>query len=58
MSAAELYIDDIDGRLHDLRGQFHRERQTAITTELLDVVSGYEVLTSDRRMTLPAPLPD
>lgn len=55
MHAAER---NIDGRLHDLRGQFHRERQTAITTELLDVVSGYEVLTSDRRMTLPAPLPD
>lgn len=43
MHAAERNIDD---RLHALRGQFHRERQTAITTELLDIVSGYEALTS------------
>lgn len=43
MHAAERNIED---RLHDLRGQFHRERQTAITTELLDIVSGYEVLTA------------
>jgi F-type H+-transporting ATPase subunit gamma len=42
MHAAERNIED---RLHDLRGQFHRERQTVITTELLDIVSGYEVLT-------------
>ncbi len=48
MHAAER---NIDGRLHDLRGQFHRERQTAITTELLDVVSGYEVLTTSGRAT-------
>lgn len=43
MHAAERNIDE---RLHALRGQFHRERQTAITTELLDIVSGYEALTS------------
>lgn len=43
MHAAERNIDD---RLHELRGQYHRERQTAITTELLDIVSGYEVLTA------------
>jgi hypothetical protein len=27
------------------RAQFHLQRQTAITTELLDIVSGYEALT-------------
>lgn len=43
MHAAERNIDE---RLHVLRGQFHRERQAAITTELLDIVSGYEALTS------------
>ena len=43
MHAAERNIDE---RLHVLRGQFHRERQAALTTELLDIVSGYEALTS------------
>ena len=46
MHAAERNIDD---RLHALRGQFHRERQTSITTELLDIVSGYEALTDRPR---------
>lgn len=43
MHAAERNIDE---RLHALRDQFHRERQVAITTELLDIVSGYEAITS------------
>lgn len=46
MHAAERSIDE---RLDLLRGQFHRERQAAITTELLDIVSGYETLTEDGR---------
>lgn len=46
MHAAERNIDE---RLHILRGQFHRERQTAITTELLDIVAGYEALTGRTR---------
>jgi F-type H+-transporting ATPase subunit gamma len=43
MHAAERNIDE---RLAALRGQFHRQRQTGITTELLDIVSGYETLTA------------
>jgi F-type H+-transporting ATPase subunit gamma len=43
MHAAERNIDE---RLDALRGQFHLQRQTAITTELLDIVSGYEALTA------------
>ena len=42
MHAAQRNIDD---RLEALRGQFHLQRQTSITTELLDIVSGYEALT-------------
>jgi F-type H+-transporting ATPase subunit gamma len=39
MQAAERNIDD---RLEELRGAYHSRRQTAITTEVLDVVSGAE----------------
>jgi len=42
MHVAERNIDD---RLGALRGEFHLHRQTAITGELLEIVSGYEVLT-------------
>ena len=41
MHAAEQNIDD---RLALLRGEFNQHRQRSITTELLDIVSGYEVL--------------
>ncbi|MCC6164036.1 MAG: F0F1 ATP synthase subunit gamma [Acidobacteria bacterium] len=46
MHAAERSIDE---RLHSLRGQFNRERQASITTELLDIVSGYETLAARAR---------
>ena len=35
----------LEERLDALHAQFHLQRQTAITTELLDIVSGYEALT-------------
>ncbi|MBX3146849.1 MAG: F0F1 ATP synthase subunit gamma [Gemmatimonadales bacterium] len=41
MHAAERNVDD---RLLVLRGEFHLHRQSSITTELLDIVSGYQVL--------------
>lgn len=41
MHAAERNIDD---RLVALRGAYAQHRQTSITVELLDIVSGYEVL--------------
>lgn len=41
MHAAERNIDE---RLQTLRSHYHRERQAAITTELIDIVSGYEAL--------------
>lgn len=41
MQAAERNIEE---RLHELLGEYRTERQNAITEELLDVVSGFEVL--------------
>jgi len=41
MHSAERSIED---RLIELRGELNQLRQSAITTELLDIVSGYEVL--------------
>ena len=35
----------LEERLDALNARFHLQRQTAITTELLDIVSGYEALT-------------
>lgn len=42
MQAAEKNIDE---RLEELTGYYRRERQGAITSELLDVVSGFEAIT-------------
>lgn len=45
MQAAESNIEE---RLDDLRHEFRQTRQTAITAELLDIVSGFETLRSER----------
>ncbi|MBN1903194.1 F0F1 ATP synthase subunit gamma [Candidatus Sumerlaeota bacterium] len=42
MQAAEKNIDD---KLNDLLSVYHQKRQTTITEELLDIVSGFEALT-------------
>ena len=44
LAAMESAQRDIEERLDDLHTQRHRLRQSAITEELLDVVSGFEVL--------------
>ena len=44
MQAAERNIRD---RLHDLRADYATRRQTTITEELLDVVTGFEALNSE-----------
>ena len=44
MQAAERNIEE---RLHLLRSQYNERRQSAITEELLDVVTGFEALTSE-----------
>ncbi len=42
MQVAEKNIEE---HLNELNVQFHRQRQTAITSELLDVVTGFEAIT-------------
>jgi F-type H+-transporting ATPase subunit gamma len=41
MQGAERNIAD---RLQELQGSFHQQRQSTITAELLDIVSGFEAL--------------
>jgi F-type H+-transporting ATPase subunit gamma len=45
MQAAEKNIEE---RLEELRGSFNQLRQSAITEELLDVVTGFEALSQER----------
>ena len=47
MQAAERNIED---RLHDLQMQYHQLRQSSITSELLDVVTGFEALNKEPRV--------
>lgn len=46
MQAAER---NIEKRLKELHTEFHRQRQTSITMELLDIVTGFEALTGEKR---------
>jgi F-type H+-transporting ATPase subunit gamma len=47
--AAMQHADrNIQERLEELRAQFRQQRQLAITTELLDIVAGFEALTTPR----------
>lgn len=48
MRAAEKNIDE---RLHDLTARYREERQAAITTELLDIVTGFDALEGSGRTT-------
>ncbi|MCA9051800.1 MAG: F0F1 ATP synthase subunit gamma [Planctomycetaceae bacterium] len=54
MQAAENNIQD---RLTELQTDYHQQRQTAVTEELLDVVTGFEALKDDEEASnvLPAP---
>ena len=45
MQSAEQNIED---RLQLLTQEYHGLRQNSITSELLDIVSGFEVLTNDQ----------
>jgi F-type H+-transporting ATPase subunit gamma len=45
LSAMQSAEGNIRDRLEDLTGQYRQQRQSAITAELLDVVSGFEALT-------------
>jgi F-type H+-transporting ATPase subunit gamma len=37
---------NIDGRIEDLNLKYHQSRQLSITEELLDIVAGFEAITS------------
>jgi F-type H+-transporting ATPase subunit gamma len=50
MQAAEKNIEE---QLAELKKQFHQMRQMGITEELLDIVSGFEALTSKKRTLSP-----
>ena len=50
MQSAE---QSIEARLGELRGEYNQLRQTAITEELLEVVTGFEVLRQQARRTPP-----
>ena len=41
----EWRLRNIEEHLNELTVQFHRQRQEAISEELLDVVTGFEALT-------------
>jgi F-type H+-transporting ATPase subunit gamma len=43
MQAAEQNVEE---RLEELNSEYHRRRQASITVELLDIVSGFEAISS------------
>lgn len=45
LASMQMAEKNIEERLVELQGEFHHQRQTAITEELLDIVSGFEALT-------------
>jgi F-type H+-transporting ATPase subunit gamma len=49
LAAMERADKNIDELLEDLRGTFHRVRQSGIDEELFDVISGFEALVGMRR---------
>ncbi|MHB1307969.1 MAG: F0F1 ATP synthase subunit gamma [Limisphaerales bacterium] len=49
LAAMERADRNIDELLEDLKGNFHRLRQSGIDAELFDVISGFEALTGPRQ---------
>ena len=49
LAAMQVAEKNISERLDELQAAFHQQRQSAITEELLDVISGFEALTGDTR---------
>jgi F-type H+-transporting ATPase subunit gamma len=47
LAATQSAERNIRDRLEDLTSQYRQQRQSAITAELLDVVSGFEALTGE-----------
>jgi F-type H+-transporting ATPase subunit gamma len=49
LSSMQVAEKNIEERLKELNTQFHSQRQASITMELLDIVTGFEALTGERR---------
>ena len=47
LESMQMAEKNIEEHLNELSIQFHRRRQTAITSELLDVVTGFEAITGE-----------
>ncbi|MCA9795216.1 MAG: F0F1 ATP synthase subunit gamma [Candidatus Eremiobacteraeota bacterium] len=48
LASMQVAEKNIQERLDELRGEFHSLRQNAITDELLDIVSGFEVIAGEK----------
>ncbi|VVB85325.1 ATP synthase gamma chain [uncultured archaeon] len=48
LSAMQVAEKNIDERLNELSTQFHGQRQSRITEELLDIITGFEALTGEK----------
>jgi F-type H+-transporting ATPase subunit gamma len=48
LASMQIAEKNIQERLGELKTHFQQERQTAITEELLDIVSGFEALRNER----------
>jgi F-type H+-transporting ATPase subunit gamma len=46
LAAMQVAEKNINQRLDEITGQYNHRRQSAITAELLDIVSGFEALAS------------
>ncbi|HDK27785.1 MAG TPA: F0F1 ATP synthase subunit gamma, partial [Candidatus Atribacteria bacterium] len=44
LTAMQKAEENIEERLDNLNSQFNRQRQNAITEELLDIIAGFEAL--------------
>jgi F-type H+-transporting ATPase subunit gamma len=52
LAAMQNAEKNIEERLEELFGHFHRQRQMVITEELLDIVAGFEALSGKEKKTL------
>ena len=49
LAAMQVALRNIEEHLEKMTADFRRKRQDAITSELLDIVAGYETLRDDGR---------
>jgi F-type H+-transporting ATPase subunit gamma len=46
LAAMQQAERNIEERLNELHAHYHQQRQSAITTELLDIIAGYAAVTA------------